>query len=592
MPIADIELTVTTEDGTQKMPYSKYAASTRLRRKFGRQATAPAGRQTLFLGPYLFSYPDAYLAEKHDKRRMFEEARRMYEANPLKYFFPQADVVVDYLNWGCAENTLKVFHSGVGTGKTVCGAVDWLLDIVPTQPDWPIFQFGVKPREQQTFDQGGVGVITYLRQHHQNVLWPQAIARWCPREHIVDYLTGKKKISWRENPKAYICDTPLFFMVSSQKEEAFVSMALDRVHWDEQHGESKFRNVHDRISRRGGRHIMTMTPHRVEGRAETGAGSFIDLIRKGEMDTALEVKFFQCSKADVVDWVVPKEQKDADYRECIEIPTEAGDTRRLAEGRSKFYGDFHESSGLVLDNYDEKIHVIEPFDIPEDWTFYRYHDHGRMEPNACLLVAVTPDEDYIIVDEYYVKNVEIADAAKGIVGLCGNAISDMDGGWRRENMTGKFIRYTLSDPRSLSKRQDNSERTIQEEYERNGLRLEHGTGQTPTALVPLVTALLEPTPERKHIVTGATPAPQLYVFATCTNTRQEARNWRLVTKRIVSGGGIRTVEKPEASGDHAMTCIMQLAADRPVWVPVPKKGVDMGESDRVQTQSTCKLTGF
>ncbi len=594
--IKDMEIVCTTEDGPQKLTVADYEANDELRALFGRQSTPPPGRRTLFMGRKFYSFGEKFLKHHWKKRDAFMRAEEVYWQNPLKYFFPQEDTIVEYLNWGNEAGTMKVLHAGVGSGKSVCGAIDWLLDIIPTEPDWPIFEFGIRRREHRTFDQGGVAVVTYQRQNHENVLWPQVIARWCPRAYTEPYLTGKKTISWRTNPKCVLAGTPVFFLVSSQKDTAFVSQALDIVHWDEQHGESKFLNANDRVQRRGGRHIMTMTPHKIEGMAETGAGSFIDRIRKGDLITALDVKFFQLDKLRVNDWVVTKEDKEDAVEEWIEGPMRESppNKRKLAEGKAKVYGEFHESSGLVLDNFDPQVHVIPDFEVPSHWTWYRFHDHGRKEANACLLVAVDEQNTMYVIDEYYETDVEIGDAAKGIIErLTGNTIEDR-GGRKFESFVSRRVRYTRSDPRSLSKTLDNNERTIQEEYQRHGLRLDHGTGQPPVKWVPLLTQTFEPVAHRLHPVTKESPGYSLYICQRCHNTIREALNWRYRTKRLMQRGGMTTQEVPEAKDDHAMTALGMMVSDAPVWVPMPKPNeVDSwGPFSAGSTEeAVCEVTG-
>ncbi len=590
-------LSWTTEDGSEKLSIADYEAKAKLRKLFGRQSTPPIGRRTLWLGRNVFSYSDEYLKQAHRVRSALDDAERMYLANPLKYFIPHEQTVVDFLNWRADDGmgTFKVLHAGTGSGKTWAGAACWLLDIVPTEANWPIFTFGVKRRAHKTYDRGGIAIVTYQRQNHENTIWPQVIAKLCPREHIEDYLTGKKSISWRMNPKCEIAGTPIFFLVSSQKDTAFVSQALDIFHWDEQHTESKFMNANDRVQRRGGRHIMTMTPHKVDGIAESGAGSFVDRIRKGELDTSLDVRFFQMDYTRVNEWVVTKEDKEDKLEEWIHGPTRQKNYRKLAEGRSKVYGEFHESSGLVVDNYSAGIHLVPPFEVPKHWTWYRFHDHGRKEPNACLLVAVDENDTPFIIKEYYERDVEIADAAAGIIEMCGNTVTDKNG-FRMESMTGRLIRYTRSDPRSLSKALDNSPRTIQQEYQKHGLNLSLGTGERPVNLVGLLTAMFEVDPGKRHYATREMGAPGIYISTECPETIKELTNWRYKTRRVGGAAGIRMEEVPEPKNDHAMTCLLLMAADRPLWIPTAKKkGLDGDSEDGVVSRrraDVCQVTGY
>lgn len=592
----DLIFSFVTEDGIEKMNLQQYEERKDLHAIFGRQSTPPVGRQTLFLGRDIFSFTHEYLKQNVKKAKAFEEARRLYEAHPLKYFVPQTQTVIDFLNWpdGKRDSSMKVLHSGVGSGKSVAGVIDWLLDIVPSESDWPMFEFGVQRREYGgALKEGGVAIMSYQMTNHQNTLWPQVIRRWCPQKYILPYINGEKTISWRLNPQISIADTMVYFMVYGQRETAFTSQALDIIHWDEQTKESIFNNANDRVQRRGGRHIMTMTPHAVEGNPETGAGSFIDRIRKGELDTALNVRFFQMNKLDANPWVVTPEDKESCMEEYINAPLRQGNKKKLAEGKSKVYGDFHESSGLVLDDWSRDIHVIEPFEVPNWWSFYRYHDHGRKEPNAAILVAVDDEDNYFIINEWYGRDLEISANAKGIVeDMSGNSIEDNEFG-KQEKMTEREIVYTVSDPRSLSKALDNAYHTIQQEYSRSGLELRHGSGQTPDKLVPLLGELLRVDSNRTHYSHKTDGAPRLYVFNTCREFIKEAEGWRMKKVRVGGAGGVGVAEKPEPKNDHLMTCALLLAEDRPMWIPKKKLDNDFWEEDNIEEDTAnCPLSGY
>ena len=568
-----VKFEFTCEDGTEVMTMAEYDKRDDLRSIFGRQARPPEGRQTLFLGKQIYSFPFSLLAEDPKRNKAFEEAEKLYFDNPLKYFCPQSQEALDFLNYrhDNLEGTFKVLHAGIGTGKTVVVTIDWLLSIIPCNPDWPIFKdFGVKPRSYRgPLTDGGVAVVSYFRSSHENTIWPQVISRWCPRKHIEPYLTGKKKITWRQNPRLVIADTPIFFPVSSQSDAIFTSQALDILHWDEQSTEDKFNNANGRVRRRGGRHVQSCTPHSLEGRADTGAGSYLDRIRKGEIDTGCDVKFFQMSMMKVADWVVPKEDKEAYIREWEEGPMETNNMKKLAEGRAILYGEFHERSGLVFDNFIPEYHVIEPFEVPANWTFYRYHDHGRKEANAAFLVAVNESNDKFIIAEYYgVEGDEIGTNARKIIeDMTGNEIRENEPFPPQEIATSRRVLRTVSDPRSLSKSLDNVRWTIRQEYMRHGLVLVPGSAQRPENMIPVAGQLLELDMNRKHFITKEPGAPQVYVFSTCKNFIWEITSWRNKVVRTVVGKDVMSKEKPEAKNDHLMQGFMMMGVDDPKYIP-------------------------
>lgn len=572
MKISDLILEVTTDDGTEKMTIKDYNKSD-VRLLFGYQFAPPPERHTVFLGRHLYSFSDK--AMKRSKRAvLFEEASTLFRENPLKYFVPQADVALDFLNWRTekTDRTMKVFQGANGVGKSVLACIDLLLELVPCDPTWPIFtEHGVKYRPYNgPFPIDGAAIVSYEMKNHENTLWPQVLRLWCPQKYILDYITGKKTISWRSSPKLFIEGTPVYFYALNQKQTAFESQALRTIWWDEQGEEDKFNGANARVRRRGGRHICSMTPHKIQGRPDTGAGSYVHRILKGELDVGLDVQFFKCSIETIPDYVMRKEDKEAAVREWIEEPLATGNKKKYSEGLSRVYGEFHEASGLVIEDFDRNIHCIPRFEIPDHWTLYRYHDHGRMEPNACILVAVNEAEEYFIIGEYYEKNVEIADAAKGIIEMCGNArklISPPPNERYDEIYEGAYIMRTLSDPRSFNKHLDGSQSTIGQLYAKHGLRMQPGSASRPETMVVAVAEMMQSNPERQHFVTKEYGAPGFYVFNDLKNTIWEFENWRMKPFKRVSGNVIISQEKPEAGNDHLMQGVMMLAMDRPHYVP-------------------------
>lgn len=592
---------VITEDGTTSATLRQLHENDGLLARIGRQSIPPAGRSTVFLGRQIVTFPTELL--RHDKKRaaLFREAQRLYESNPLKYYMPPSNDILEMLNWrsDALDNTMKVLHAGVGVGKSTAGWIDVLLSIVDCDSRWPIFtDFGVKHRKYRgALETGGVAVISYELKNHENTIWPQVIRRWTPEHLIADYKTGRKSIQWRFSPRIDVGGTPVFFLVSSQKDTAFVSQALDIMWWDEQSTEDKFNNANARVRRRGGRHVMTMTPHHIQGRADTGAGSYVDRIRKGEMDVALDVKFFCAGIDSIVNWVMPKEDKRRLRIEWEESPIQTGNRKKLAEGRAILYGEFHEVSGLVFDDWDRSIHVIEPFEVPKTWTFFRYHDHGRKEPNAAILVAVSPDEVYYIVAEYYERDKEISEnAAEIIQRMTGNSIAVDETGRKYERFDNIRVVATISDIGSLNKSLDNARRTIRDEYLMAGLVLQPGSKLAPKEMVPMAAELLRVNPDAKHVVTGKNGAPRLYVFSTCTNFIREIERYRMKRSRIIQGSVLVAQDRPADEDDHLMRCLMELAVHSPRHIPdsdlIDKEVWSLYSAIGDCIQETCSITGY
>jgi hypothetical protein len=68
--------------------------------------------------------------------------------------------------------------------------------------------------------------------------------------------------------------------------------------------------------------------------------------------------------------------------------------------QQEYMADFRKYTGLVYKDFDIETHVIKPFAIPDDWMVYRGFDFGSTNPTACVWVAVSPDNLWVIFHNY------------------------------------------------------------------------------------------------------------------------------------------------------------------------------------------------
>jgi len=603
--ISEIEYCVITEDGEQKLRLREYHCRQDLMDKVGLITTPTEGRATIFCGTTIISMPEHILATDRKKEKMFRELEELVRKNPLKYFVPQNDTVLDLLN--DTEHNMKGFIGPNGSGKSVCGCIDVLLDIVPCDPKWPIFSVhGVKHRKYKgPRTLGGVGIVTYEWNNHITTVWPQIVRRWTPQEFLGEWAEGGSgTINWKNNPRIEIAGTPVWFFTCAQAQTVFEAAAMDIYWWDEQGEEAKFNGANMRIRRRNGRHVMTLTPHRVEGRPDTGSGSWIHKMYTGEMTAGLNPKFYTCSLVDVPDWIYSEKAKKEAMKEWIDEPTNTGNLKKLREGRSRVFGEFHESSGLVFDEFDRAQHVIDDFDIPEEWTKYRYIDHGRVEPTACIWVAVSPNGDRFIYRDYYKKDRAVSENVRAIIEASGNRTRRVDEITSQTGLSYALMeeveqkeRYfrTKLDSKSMSKRLDNSEFTIGDIYRFSGIRVQPADGQAVTMQVPVAKEMFVLDQEKTHYGTKEQGGPGVYIFASCKDFLWELQ--RYVNEQCVRqdrSGAFSQSEKPRAKDDHLMSCFLFMAMDRPQYVEGYSRisHVDNEEDMSHNTRRYDPITGY
>ena len=62
---------------------------------------------------------------------------------------------------------------------------------------------------------------------------------------------------------------------------------------------------------------------------------------------------------------------------------------------------FEKYTGLIYKDFERAIHVIEPFECPTTWQFYRCMDFGATNATVCLWIAVDGAGNVFVFDEYY-----------------------------------------------------------------------------------------------------------------------------------------------------------------------------------------------
>ena len=103
--------------------------------------------------------------------------------------------------------------------------------------------------------------------------------------------------------------------------------------------------------------------------------------------------------------------RDSPYvkREFIdEERTEAEKTGKLSTFLQEVELEFRAVQGAVYPQFERKVHVIKPSEVPEDLTIYAGIDFGY-HTTACLLVGIDKDQTWYVFDEIYGKEETLAD---------------------------------------------------------------------------------------------------------------------------------------------------------------------------------------
>lgn len=570
--------TFITEDGSLVLDYREYLKDKALMERIN-----DPDRLLLNLGLTIISFDKEYLSEHSDKRDMVSSLKRMQDENPLQFFMPSAirqSGAIDFLNDTSSE--IKLLTANNRGGKTATGIVDQLLDAVPTSEKWPIFsKHGITWRKFHKPLMCGFATSDWTVA--QRVLWPE-IRKWIPRYELGEYdprVSGHRDIAWRVNPSIQLkCGSILYFFCYEQDQGAYEGMALDRFYWDEQGHKAKFDGADERLRTRKGRHTFGLTPHKVEGRPDTGARSFIHKFVMDAADTGRSaghsVAHYKITVEDIPDWVYPESEKKKAYEKWVTIPKRNNDVKMIKEGRSRYYGDFHDVGGLVFDEWDDRYHLIDPFTIPDTWTRYRIIDHGSVNPTACLLAAVSPEGNVYLYDEYYKPGLQISENVKGIISMCMNELEprglhSAGKGLYYERYSEKCVKQrfhkTIMDSRSRQMKDPAFHLDIGTLYEWSGLRTISAAGVDSDTSIPVVKQMLSIDMNKTHPHNGAKGSPQIFVFRNLENFIREIRSYawqEFKSSQAASTANLK--EKPVKKDDHLMSCLIYLCMSGPRYI--------------------------
>ena len=84
------------------------------------------------------------------------------------------------------------------------------------------------------------------------------------------------------------------------------------------------------------------------------------------------------------------------------------------ERRALLYGDWNIFEGQYFSEFDPRVHIIAPFEIPASWRKFRTIDYG-LDRLACLWIAISPEGISYVYREYCESNLQISAAAAAIL---------------------------------------------------------------------------------------------------------------------------------------------------------------------------------
>ncbi len=275
----------------------------------------------------------------------------------------------------CQKRNRWVF-GGNRSGKTECGAVECVYmarGIHPyRQNKQSVAGWVVSLSMQVQRDVAQKKILKYLRPDWIEDIVMSSGRKDSPEHGIIDFIRIKNALGGTSVIGFKSCD---------QGREKFQGASLDFVWFDEEPPEDIYRECRMRVFDRRGDIFGTMTPLK----GLTFVYNEIYCNRRGDPEAWYEF----------IEW------SDNPYLDGEEIKLLEGsmDENTL---QSRRYGRFASASaGLVYPEFDEGVHVIEPFPIPLEWQDTLSIDPGLNNPLSAHWYAVDYDDNVYVVAEHY-----------------------------------------------------------------------------------------------------------------------------------------------------------------------------------------------
>ncbi|MCL2061241.1 MAG: terminase family protein [Firmicutes bacterium] len=332
-----------------------------------------------------------------------------------------------------------------------------------------------------------------------------------PRGGVIDYITIKNVLGGVSE---------IGFKSCEMGREKFQGVSLDFVWFDEEPPQDIYDECRMRIIDRKGELFGTMTP--LNGL------------------TYVYNKFYLNEDADPEVWHITMEWADNPYLDADEVEAV---TRTMSENELtvRRYGKFSAASGLVYYEFDERVHVIDPFAIPREWYDKMSIDPGLNNPLSCHWYAVSPDGVVYAVAEHYEARKDIDYHAEAIKGKCRalNWPHTRDG--RYESLIDSAAgQRTLAGVKSVS-----------ELFYEKGILTNSNVVKDIFAGIARV----------KNFLLGDGAGPKLYIFKNCTQLIRE-----------IKGYFWQEGDTPQKKDDHALDELRYYLMSRPQgYTPRTKK---------------------
>ena len=202
-----------------------------------------------------------------------------------------------------------------------------------------------------------------------------------------------------------------------------------------------------------------------------------------------------------------------------------------AERDVRRFGRFVDAKGAVYTEFDERVHVIPPFDVPREWQDRLSIDPGLNNPLACHWFAVDYDGNVYVVAEHFEAGRSVAYHAEAIKAKSAKLGWHTDRSGRIEALIDSAAgQHTL-----------NADKSVAELFCDNGILVDTRVNKDLFTGINRV---------KQYLMTDG--KPRLFVFDGCVNLIRELKSYRW-------GDG----DRPVKTDDHCVDALRYYLMSRP-----------------------------
>ena len=378
----------------------------------------------------------------------------------------------------CQKRNRWVF-GGNRSGKTECGAVECVYmarGIHPYRTNKPnVFGWVVSVTRAVQRDVAQKKILKYLSKGWIENITMQEGAKGSPEYGVIDQIMVRNVFGGI---------SIIGFKSCEEGREKFQGSSLDFVWFDEEPPKDIYHECKMRLIDKKGDMFGTMTP--LKGLTFV----YDEIYLNKRKDSEVWYEFMEWADN-------PHLDKDE-----IEAITSGLSNEELLARR---YGKFTSSSGLVYAEFDENVHVIEPFNLPKEWYDCLSIDPGLNNPLSCHWYAVDYDGNVYVIAEHFQAGKDVDYHAQRI-----KEISERLG-WHKDS-SGRIRAYIDS---AAGQKTLAGMKSVSELFYEKGINVNANVNKDLFSGIQRVKGYLK----------GENGKPKLYIFKGCDNLIRELKSY-------------------------------------------------------------------